>query len=354
VGHTAALSLPDEEHAKAFVATLLDRVREGDGDAVAEAFDMEQVLPAGPIPPHIREMMHEDACTMAQQVLGMLSEEEICYRLIRLHKLDGELRALIRVALSDDFDYVDLALVQLPTGDVRLANVYGYSSGRNIRDELRNAAALEVSDAERIVSLAKALQAQEFGEVLRRYETLPESLRQGRNVQHLRLQAAARVDKATLLSALEDYRNLFPGDISADLLLLRQGPVSDEPELAMACIRRIDDAVGGDIFLNVLRSKAALLRAEYAEAVSLARSVIDAEPDLVPAYWALIRALVREGNHAESVKWLRAADARRPLDEDACYAALLESPDSRKFIESAEYREFLAEKQTPGLHDAAR
>ena len=97
----APTEFPDEAASTTFVQGLLERLGRRDLENVNGDLDFEQILPNGPIPSQVREMMYEDIGRMAAEALQVGSLDLTTYRLVRLHRVGTELRALVRVVSGD-------------------------------------------------------------------------------------------------------------------------------------------------------------------------------------------------------------------------------------------------------------
>ncbi len=343
----ASTDLPDEAAATAFVQGLLERLGGRDLENINSDLDFEQILPDGPIPSQVREMMYEDIGKMASQAMQVESLDLTTYRLVRLHRTGNELRALVRVVSGDVLDYVDLVLHRTTKGDIRVGNIYSLKTGRSIREELVAAATLDMPDAQKLSALMKSVQAQEFDAVLTQYAELPQTVQGLRSTQYIRLAAASQVGEDAFVAALEDYRQKFPGDVSADFLRLEQNLADVDPKEAFTCIDRIDEAVSQDVYTNQLRSQVALAGKDFAKAMEYAKKVVDAEPDLVAPYWAVVYAAAQQGDFADAVAWLKKTKNVDPDKEYVGGVELFESPEYAAFIQSQEYLQFLKDKDSP-------
>jgi hypothetical protein len=335
-------AFPDETAASVFVSDLLARLNARNLDNLEGVLDFGQILPEGPTHGHIREMMHEDVTRMASETLQIESGDLTAYRLLRMHRDGNEMRALVRVASGDILAYVDLVLHRTGTGDIRVGNIYGLGSGRGIREEFTAMTMLSVPDAKKLAAMVRCLEAQEFQEVLNRYADLPQSVQNRWIAWQTRLAAAFQVGRDAYLSAVEDYRQKYPGDIFADFLWLEQGIDDADPQETLACIDRIDAAVNQDVYTNLLRSRAALAAKDFGKAIEYAKKVIDAEPSLVAPYWAAVYAAAQQGDFAEAVAWMRKVQEVDPNDEYDGKSRLFESSEYAAFIRSEELLQFLS------------
>lgn len=334
-------TFPDETAASAFVSDLLERLNARSLDNLEGVLDFGQILPEGPTPGHILEMMHEDVTRMAAETLQIESGDLTAYRLVRMHRDGNEIRALVRVVSGDILAYVDLVLHRTPTGDIRVGNIYGLGSRRGIREEFTAMTKLSVPDAEKLVAMARCLEAQEFQEVLNRYADLPQAVQNRWIAWQTRLAAAFQVGRDEYLSAVEDYRQKYPGDIFADFLWLEQGIDDADPQETLACIDRIDAAVNQDVYTNLLRSRAAVAAKDFGKAIEYAKKVIDAEPSLVAPYWAAVYAAAQMGDFAEAVAWMRKVQEIDPDEAHDGKDQLFASPAYAAFVQSEELLQYL-------------
>jgi tetratricopeptide (TPR) repeat protein len=102
------------------------------------------------------------------------------------------------------------------------------------------------------------------------------------------------------------------------------------------CLDRIDQAVGGDPYLNVLRGNAHAAAGRFAAARTAHEAAIKAEPDLTEAYTARISLALMEKNHEDTLKWLKAVVEQRGIQ----IKDLTKVPEYAEFVTSPQYPEF--------------
>ena len=142
-------------------------------------------------------------------------------------------------------------------------------------------------------------------------------------------------------------------ETSADFLWLEQNLADVDPREAFTCIDRIDEAVSQDVYTNQLRFQVALAGKDFAKTMEYAKKVVDAEPDLVAPYWAVVYAAAQKGDFADAVAWLKKTKDVDP-DEEYSVECSYSSPPNMPHSFIQEYLQFLKEKDRPAREDTFR
>lgn len=190
-------------------------------------------------------------------------------------------------------------LALYPTTEGKIADAYMFSSGERVTASLRRSIGAMLSGAGAESSVIRKFQEAarrgDHAETLRRYERLPDSVKDLRSVQTMRVQAASLSDDPTLYGeVLADVDRRFPDEPSLDLLKIDL--YSDDPPKLVATLKRLDRAVGGDPYLRGLLAERLSEVGRAEEAMAVARQAVEAEPDLGQAQIGLLSAQIATGD----------------------------------------------------------
>jgi hypothetical protein len=195
------------------------------------------------------------------------------YRLLRLRGDEAERRALFRlVATEGGVNYHEMYLKKCPDGKVRAGDIYVFLTAEKISDTVRRgflAAAADMSrgflerltgveseyakNAPLIHRIVSSLQAGRYREVLQLYAQLPPSLQSEKSTLVGRLSAAQKVGPAEYQSAIDAFRKFHPNDPCVDMMSIDSYILQRKFAEAMACIDRLNQAVGGDPYLDKVK-----------------------------------------------------------------------------------------------------
>ncbi len=249
-------------------------------------------------------------------------------------------------------------------GKVRAIDVYVFSNGEAITTTLRHTLlpiiANEsrsfidvlisgerdfVHDSPQIVQMSKLINRGKAKDALAIAKNLkPETKKQKLVLLH-RLRAAQSADDNEYSAVLEDFRTAYPLDPCLDLLLIDYYLMKKDYAHADESINRLDKAVGGDPYLNVMRSAVRTAAGDLKAARGFADRAIEAEPTLVSAYFAMLDISIEEGDHKKSLELLKKLDQTFKTKFDDLSTA----PEYAGFVKSLEYKEwlqYLARKKT--------
>lgn len=277
---------------------------------------------------------------------------------------DGRKFALFRVVTPsrESVNYHRIEIQKSAFGDVRGVDVYIYRSGLSVSEIFRNSFLniladdpktdldrLDDADRDYVVNrdVLRRMQSQisedRFREALETYETLTPSMQRRRSALILRLEAAAGVDLAASRAALDAYRASLPGEGSMELLAAGIFAQYRQYERAQSAIDRFDQAIGGDPYLNVLRSRMYLADGDASRAKETALLATEALPDLVDGYRARIAVSLHEKAYPETIEIIETIAQRfgRSVDQ------IVADPVFSDFVKSTEWRAWLASRRPP-------
>jgi predicted Zn-dependent protease len=184
--------------------------------------------------------------------------------------------------------------------------------------------------------MALAVKSGQSEQALAEYAKLPQKLQEMKMTQLLRIMAAYGVDEMQYLAAIEEYERLFPGDPSVDLIAIDGFVLRKEWQAAHDAIDRLDQALGGDPYLQVMHGGTHVLAGDYQRALERAQTVLAADPRDEQAHWLLVNISLARKDHAETARLL--AKLRDELRLEI--ADLTQLPEYADFVRSPEYDEW--------------
>jgi tetratricopeptide (TPR) repeat protein len=142
--------------------------------------------------------------------------------------------------------------------------------------------------------------------------------------------------EADYLAGLETFRQLYPNDPAIDFISIDYFLLKKRYDEVHKSIDRLDKAVGGDPYLNVLRGSTSMEAGQFEEASRAMEKAIKDEPDMSKAYWARIGLSLQEKKHDDTLKWLQAI-------VEKCQVAITnlnEVPEYAEFVKSPQHGEW--------------
>jgi hypothetical protein len=252
--------------------------------------------------------------------------------------------------------YVEFEPTRGPDHKIRAKNLYPYISGELISETIRRGllplAATHsrtfldklltneqdyVRDLPKLTPITEAMKQGKKQDALRQLKELRPETKKQKVILLMRIQAAAEADETDYVAALEEFRKLFPNDPSLDLQSIDYYMLKKNFPKALRCVDRLDESVGGDPYLNCIRSSVAMERGDGAEARRFANLAIDREPSLQIAYFVLVGLSLQDQKYDETVAGLkRIHDTFETSFED-----LTTLPEYAGFVKSPQYNQWL-------------
>lgn len=283
------------------------------------------------------------------------------YTLLHNHTRRERPRLLFRLLIPESgANYHDFLLARGPDGKVKASDLYVYMSGELISqtfrrgyilslarypeglvDRLSGADRKYVQYFEKYGEMGKAAREGRYGDVLDIYKGFPPELKKEKSVLMLRLQSAQQLgDDGEYLRSMEDFRAEYPSDESIDLISIDYYVVKKQYQKGLACLDRLDRAVLGDPYLQVIRANILTELGDLEAAHAALKKAVEAEPGLLDAHWALVTLSLKENNHAETLDTLRLIRDEFQIEMED----LTTLPAYKGFTESPQYQEWLKDK----------
>jgi tetratricopeptide (TPR) repeat protein len=189
-------------------------------------------------------------------------------------------------------------------------------------------------------ALAQYAREKKNREVLEMYRVLPPSLKKEKTVLLLRLTSAQSISRAEYMIAIDDFRKAYPNDALVDIVSIDGFIRRKSYVRALEALDRVDKAVGGDPYLNVLRANLRSRQGDLDGARQLAQKAITQEPTLKNAYYMLVDLSLKTKNFAETARLLDLLQTKFGIGWDS----LSNSPAFAEFTKSSEYRAWRASR----------
>jgi hypothetical protein len=276
---------------------------------------------------------------------------------------------MIQPATSGRFTYYEFVPRRFAGGNIRTIDIYPFFSGefmstavrkmllpvaadrsRTLLDRLLGGERDYVLDFPKIGVIAHKMKEGKGQEALVLIKDLRSETKKQKAVLLLRLRAAQDSGAEKDLSeAVEDLRRLFPGDPCLDLLSIEYYTAKKEYGRALECVDRLDKAVGGDSYLNVVRAGIADARGDRLQAKRLAYQAITDDPTLKSGYFVLLGFSVEDQTYDETLAYLKKLDQRfgvrfKDLTTVPEYAGFAKSPEFKQWLSYLEQKHTLQKK----------
>lgn len=194
----------------------------------------------------------------------------------------------------------------------------------------------------RLKTIGELFNAGKLDEVLRLCDALPDKYRTHRMFFMMRMQALTTLNgtadgkyDAAYRDVLRSAPDILGKDSTTDLLMIDLHFLNNELAEADACLQRVNEVVGGDPYLKVLRANTHRMMKDYEGALKLASEAQAEEPDLYTAVDSRLSIHVEQKHFAALVDELRAF--KRSSGTVLDRAALSDDPQFKEFLASPEF-----------------
>lgn len=354
-----------DAEALAFAESVPETVRSGSDAEINALFDWDALLARAvkgvDAHPRLQKQFIEGSKVSLNNgavaaSLRLAIENGGSYSLLRTFRKGSKQRALFRLLdPSTGLNYHDVLLGKDENGTVRILDMYVYLSGepmsRSMRRMYLNAVSAEpsgllsrltgadnefVKHNREFLKLIQSVHAGEYEEALNIYFGLPEQFRTDKIVMLMYIRAAQNLGDETYARALDDFRQQHAGDRSVDLISIDAWILKGQYAEAFEGLDRLDEGLGRDPYLDIVRANVHLQSGNYDLARSFAEAAITEDATLLDGYWALVSVSLADRDFAATAKWLTAIQEEFGIE----FEDLREVPEYSEFVKSDEFEQW--------------
>lgn len=282
-------------------------------------------------------------------------------KLLRVHRVDGQPCVLLRVvAGASGITYLDVEAGYNSEGQVGITDVHMYMQGQAYSDGVRQAIltsgasrgrgeGLTGADKQFVAYLPQIQKMQlligagKHEQALQMSAGLPPELRNRKPVIFARLVCAARIRSPEYVPIATEFAKVYPADPALGLLSLDNHLASGQLNEALADLDSIDQAIGGDPYLDSVRASVCLTTGDLPKAKEFATQAIAREPELERAYVVLLGLSLREKNFAETARLLTTLETKLHVK----LPVLTMNPEYAGFVASDAYTAWMKSRPRP-------
>ena len=366
----AAATPSDAEALREFAQQIEAAAKRADESFFDRMFDRDATLALAMKgldgPPALAEefrSMEKSRWSFAQGFLGQLRQGVATYRFQRLRTgPGGRPQALFRLMVNEGGATFHEYALRRDVSGVKAIDFYLYSGGEWKSESLRRnwlsvlseaglatrltrLAGVEnemVKQAPEIQRILKLNAAGQSAEALAALLKLPASVQSDRNLLVIRMSVAQKVGEREAAEAVDAFARQFPNDPSLNLLQVDLLAARKQYDQALAAIERVQQATGGDAYLDQLTAAVFYLKGDLAAARAAGQRAIEREPSLVSGHLLLLRLALEAKDHAETARLLRGYEPYAPAGS---MAGLLSGADFAEFVRSDEHRRWAAARK---------
>ena len=225
-------------------------------------------------------------------------------RFLRVRERSGRLTALVRLSSDEGFNYLEFYVGRRESGALVADNLYAFLTGTTMIETLQSIFDALIdedrSEVSRYKEIADKLDTDPAAGIAES-KSMPAALRESKSMQTAIVQAASNLSEQEYKDAIAEYQRLFPNDPSIDLVSIDGLFLSEKYDEALAAIDRLDKSVGGDEYLNQVRSSVLIAQGkDFKLAAIKAKAAIAAEPALESNYLMWFASELGAKNYSEA------------------------------------------------------
>jgi hypothetical protein len=354
-----------EAEARQFAERFGDAVNRADTDGVAELFDWDEMgrratdgieLSDAALKGFRQGLQGANANQLFRRITEQI-EQGGSYDFLRVRIGRGGRRLLFRVTSAEGMlNYHDIVVYRAGSGELMAADLHVAATGELLSETFRRSLLhivaqenptilqrLTGSQADyvkflpQVSQLTTHIRENQYQEALADYDQLPASLQREKSILILRIAAAQNVSEAEYQAALKTLVEYHPNDASVGFYMIDAAQQGGDMEGALRAVNRLDKAVGGDPYLNVVRASLFVEKQDHTKARELLAKVEAWNPRLVQTQWVYVSIALAEQEFDEVVRRLRIV-----TDElGGGVADLTTIPEYAEFVKSPQYEAWM-------------
>jgi tetratricopeptide (TPR) repeat protein len=387
-GEVVARDALSESDCRTYAQSVLDAIKEGrlaELNALVDWDTLFKTMATGwDIPDKVHQGMLRGLRAGLDGELGftgqLIRNSKIggSYRFLRTRESHGRQVILIRmIQPNGGVAYFELVPRRLPDGRVRAADIYVYATGeflsetfrqgmlpmiaeqsRTFIDKLLTGEKDYIHDFPNLERAAALLNQGKAQEALAIYKEMRPETRKQKLALLGRLRAAQAVDFQEYAAVLADFEKFHPDDPCLELILIDALALRKDFPGAIRAVDQLEKSVGGDPYLDVLRSGLRRTQGDLEGSRQFARKAVEREPSLLQGYWALVDGSLKSGKHEETLEYLKEIDRNfimtfNNMNELPDYAGFVKSPSYAKWLDYLKTKKPAATKNGPQENIAA-
>ncbi|MCB1317765.1 MAG: hypothetical protein KDK27_17490, partial [Leptospiraceae bacterium] len=205
------------------------------------------------------------------------------YKFLRASRQQEQWTVLFRLVGEDGALNYHRFLLRKSGNEVLFTDIYVYLTGEKLSETMARFLGQDSVNPVALKIMA-AFQSGQFDEVIRLYESAPESIRTDKTFVLLVAQSASRVDDDQYLEYMEHFRKLFPEDPALYMIDIDYYFIKREFKKLEEIINTLYEIIGGDPYLKLLLGEIYVQDNRPADGLVVVNEAIAAEPDLYSGY----------------------------------------------------------------------
>lgn len=313
------LRMLTEDRARAFAQQVVADVNAGDGRMLDSAFDAKSWanrVSYGLENPALKPMV-DSVAGMVRLGNIMVTMRAACadLSLINVDWGGGQPRAIYRaITQNNGFNHIELVLGEDRGGNPTVLDFFSHYDIDPFSVRVRRILSWRVSIVDAMfgrgaMGLGQALDSisglwkdGRYRDLLAFGESLPEPLKSDRYLVPMRLASAQHVSDSVWMNALEDVHERFAGNRSMSILMLDYFLKKKQYDSAMIALNGLDNDIGGDPYLSVLRAGIKITTGDYDKARMYAYRAISKDSSMTGAYIVLLEVAIFERRFIEATQ----------------------------------------------------
>ncbi|MFY0631632.1 MAG: hypothetical protein JXR05_14750 [Flavobacteriaceae bacterium] len=227
---------------------------------------------------------------------------------------------VFRLYVEDGLNYHDYKL-DVTNGEPRIVDFYVYLTGENFSQTLRTIYKTAMSankknffggttnkfasDLKKISAIKKLRIQGDFERADKIYRTISAESKKNKTFKLIGIIIAGSLnDESRMSKMISDYEKSFPNDPSLYLVSIDGAFVNEEYDRALNLVNKLDEAIGGDDFLNYFRANLYYAKQDLKKAIEYVEIFTSDYSGFMDGYDTALTLYIENGNNKKAIETL--------------------------------------------------
>ncbi len=315
----------DNQSLAQFADYIEQSISNGDPSFFNNSFDaesfIEKILVKSSYSPTVRNFNEGFSEGMTKNLdFGTLIVNEIAnggsYEFLKVFYRDNKPRLLFRLFTANGINYHELE-VDVIDNEIKITDAYIYLTGESLSESMRRMylSFLYVSNTDnqylpcnqekyksviQLEEIREFMAEGKFKKAKKKWDKIPAHIQQEKAFQLINIQITSMIDNNAYLEAIGTYEKLFPDDASLYLISIDGFVLRNEYTKAIESINKLDNLIGNDPLLNLLRGNMYFEIGDTETANAVLTELVNSMPDFELGYYSLLGLYMSGKKYADA------------------------------------------------------
>lgn len=225
----------------------------------------------------------------------------ISFDYVKTNEYDGRVALLYRLYSEEGLNYHELMLDSID-GELKIVDIYVFAIGETFSDLMKRMVVMQIAkylkedkissslsrrmdNIDKLLNIQRLIKAGKNEAAMLLILNVEEEAVDKKFLLFLKVQASSSLSEDIYTKTINEYVSAFPDDPSVYLLVVDKYIMEEDWEGSIKSIDKLDEMIGGDDFLNYMRSSIYMESGDLDKAEKSNDIIINEYPSFEDSYW---------------------------------------------------------------------